>query len=252
MRSSRHALLLRSQIVRVLEIFGLGGVVSVCALAPLMMLGCAGGEGADGGLGGSGGGGDPMDDRYVIEDVDEDCDGVEGLQAAAILSAEGLTFEGEFSWTDLDTGYESSRSTVQVEATIGDGGVITCIPFRHYPGEAPQYARLSYDAATLSMVTEDGILDEAGAATVWLFETEEAGVFDLEVVRAFSVTDAQGTFEPSTTLSEDYDNLVLVYSPSETTPLGHVSVARESADDVLRDGTPNVGVPHGYFPAIPE
>lgn len=193
-----------------------------------------------------------MDDRYVIEDVDEDCDGVEGLQAAAILSAEGLTFEGEFSWTDLDTGYESSRSTVQVEATIGDGGVITCIPFRHYPGEAPQYARLSYDAATLSMVTEDGILDEAGAATVWLFETEEAGVFDLEVVRAFSVTDAQGTFEPSTTLSEDYDNLVLVYSPSETTALGHVSVARESADDVLRDGTPNVGVPHGYFPAIPE
>ncbi len=32
-----------------------------------------------------GGGGDPADGRYVIEDIDEDCDGVEGLRAGAIL-----------------------------------------------------------------------------------------------------------------------------------------------------------------------
>lgn len=236
---------------------GFGGVPWALSLAlslalASMTVGCGNGDGDDGGMGGSGGGGEPTDERYVIEDVSEDCDGVEGLRAAAILDALGLEFEGEFSWTDLETGYESSRSIARVEATIEDDGVITCIPFRHYPGQAPEYAHLSYDAATLSVVTEDGLLSEVGSATVWLFETPDAGVFDLEVVRAFPVSDVEGTFEPSSTLGDDYETFVLVFAPSETMPLGHVSVARESTSEVLSDGDTAVGIPHGYFPAVPE
>lgn len=214
-------------------------------------LGGAGGLGGDG-LGGAGGGSGVEDGRYVLEDSDEDCDDVEGLRGAVMLSAVGLTFTGEVSWTDLATGYEASRSTIEVDVTIEDGGTFTCVPFRHYPGQAPEYARLSYDAATLTMTTADGVLSEEGEATVWLFETSEPDHFTLEVVRALPVSKVKGTFEVSRELPDDYENLVLVYAPSETTPLGHIAVASEPLSDVLSAGDTAVGVPHGHFPAIPE
>lgn len=199
-----------------------------------------------------GGGGSNPTDGYVIQDTDEDCDGVDGLRASVILEATGLSYEGDLSWTDLETGYEASRTIVQVEVAIGDGGSITCIPFRHLPGQAPEYARLSYDAASMAMTTEDGRLDESGPAVVWLSETNSEGEFTLEVARAFPSTEVSGELEVPSVLSSDYDDIVLVYSPSETTPLGHVSAAREAPAEVLDGGDVNVGVPLGYFPALPE
>src|SRR6478736_785781 len=191
------------------------------------------------------------DDRYVIEDVQEDCDDVEGLHAAAILDATGLAFEGELSWTDLETGYEASRTIVHVEVEIEDEGTITCVPFRHLPGQAPTYARLSYDAVTLTMTSDDGRLDETGSAVAWLAETDAPGTLTLEVVRALPVDDAEGTIEASPALNDSYQTLVLVYSSSEDTPLGHVSIASEPVSTPLEDGDTAVGVSMGYFPALP-
>src|SRR5690606_33120546 len=160
------------RIVRALELslVRLGKASSALVLA-VAALGCdGGGAGAGDGLGGGGGadgaglggaGGQSVaDGRYVLDDAEEGCDDVEGLRAEAVLGAVGLTFSGEVSWTDLETGYEASRGTIEVEATIEDGGTITCIPYRHYPGQAPQPARLAYDAATLAMTTADGALRE--------------------------------------------------------------------------------------------
>jgi hypothetical protein len=61
----------------------------------------------------------------------------------------------------------------------------------------------------------------------------------------------EGTFEVSPLLDESYETLVLVFSPSEQTPFGHVSVASDSAASVLDAGDDSAGVPHGYFPALP-
>jgi hypothetical protein len=219
-----------------------GRLLLVCALCG----GCSGGT-----TDGSGGTAGVDDGRYVLEDEDEDCDGVEGLRASAILEAEGLPFEGELSWTDLETGDEAGRTTVHVEVEIDDDGTTTCVPFRHYPGQAPVYARISYDAVTLTMTTDDGVLDETGPAFAWLAETDTPGVFTLEIVRTLPVDDAEGSIEKSPVLGDDYQTLVLVYAPSEQTPLGHVSLASESAMTVLDDGDSSVGVPLGYFPAIP-
>jgi hypothetical protein len=213
--------------------------------------GCAGDGGEDGGLGGSGGTPALSDGRYVIEDEGEECDEVEGLTASAILAASGLGYEGELSWSDLETGEEASRTTVEVQVDIEDAGTITCIPFRHLPGQAPEYARLSYDAVTLSVVTDDGLLDETGQAVAWLAETDTPGVLTLDVVRALPIGDADGTIEVAPVLNESYETLVLVYTPSETTPYGHVSVTSEPVSAVLEDGDVNAGVPHGYFPALP-
>jgi len=188
----------------------------------------------------------------VIEDEDEDCDDVEGLRASEILAATGLEFSGEISWTDLETGEEASRSAIEVAVTIEAGGTITCVPFRHLPGSAPEYAHLSYDAVTLSMETDDGVLNETGPAVAWLAETASPGVFELNVVRALPATAAVGTFEVSELLSDAYETLVLVYAPSDAMPLGHVSAASESAADVEDRGLVAAGVPHGYFPALVE
>jgi hypothetical protein len=198
------------------------------------------------------GGAPPVEDgRYTIEDLDEECDEVEGLTASVILEATGLTFEGTLSWTDLETGYEASRTTVHVEVEIENDGTITCVPFRHLPGQAPEYAHLSYDAVTLSMTTDDGLLDESGAAVAWLAETDTPGTLTLEVVRALPSIDAEGSFEAPLELGDSYQTLVLVYAPSEDMPLGHVSLASESVTSVLDEGDTSVGVPQGYFPALP-
>lgn len=245
-----------------LSLVRLGKASSALVLA-VAALGCdGGGAGAGDGLGGAGGAdGDGLggaggkgvaDGRYVLDDAEEDCDDVEGLRAEAVLGAVGLTFSGEVSWTDLETGYEASRGTIEVEATIEDGGTITCIPYRHYPGQAPQPARLAYDAATLAMTTADGALREEGAATVWLSETSETGRFTLEVMRALPLSKVKGSFAVSSTLSDEYENLLLVYAPSETMPFGHIAVASEPLSQVLSAGDTAVGVPHGYFPALPE
>jgi hypothetical protein len=218
---------------------------------PLLLLCAVCGACSGGTADGTGGAPNVDDGRYVIEDSGEDCDDVEGLRAAAILDAVGLTFEGELSWTDLETGDEASRTTVHVEVEIEDEGTITCVPFRHLPGQAPEYAHLSYDAVTLSMTTDDGLLDENGAAVAWLAETETPGTLTLEVVRALPVDDAEGSIEASAGLNDSYQTLVLVYSPSEDMPLGHVSVASESVASVLEDGETSVGVTHGYFPGLP-
>jgi len=199
---------------------------------------------------GTGGAPNVDDGRYVIEDVQEDCDDVEGLRASAILNAVGLTFDGELSWTDLETGYEASRTTVHIEVEIEPAGTITCVPFQHLAGKPPEYAHLSYDAVTLTMTTDDGLLDETGSAMAWLTETDTPGTLTLEVVRALPVDDAEGSIEPAPVLSDSYQTLVLVYSPSEDTPLGHVSIASEPVSTPLEDGDAAVGVPMGYFPAL--
>jgi|GEM_PF-2989366 len=222
-----------------------------CLFAVNLALGCSGESSADGGLGGSGGTPSPSDDRYVLEDPEQDCDDVEGLRGAVILEAVGLAYEGELSWSDLETGDEASRTPVQVQASIASDGTFTCIPFRQLAGEPAEYARVSYDAANLTMTTDDGLLDESGPAVVWLSETSAAGVLTLEIVRALPVSEANGSLEVSPSLDESYENLVLVYSPSEEAPLGHVSVTRESVMSVLEDGAVNVGVPQGFFPAFP-
>lgn len=232
-------------------------VLAAGSLALALSSACGGGGNDDAGMGGSGGtgvdgsGGSVNDGRYVIEDATEDCDEVDGLNGEAILGATGLTFSGDLSWTDLETGYESSRTIVDVEVTISAGGTFTCIPFRQYPGQDPEYARLSYDGVTLAMATEDGALEESGPAVAWLAETADPGVLDLDVVRAFPAADAQGTFEVSASLADDYDTLSLVYTPSQDMPLGYVSVAHEPASEMLENGNVGAGVPHGYFPALP-
>jgi hypothetical protein len=202
--------------------------------------------------GSSGSGGAPESDgRYVIEDPEEDCDDVEGLRGAVLLEPRGLTFVGDLSWTDLATGYEASRSPAHVEADIGPGGTLTCIPYRQFPGEPPEYARLSYDVASLSMSTDDGLLEESGPAVAWLTETATAGVVTRQVVRAYPVTDVVGTFTVSPVLGEGYETLVLVFSPGEETPSGYVSAATEAPASVLDGGDASAGIPHGYFPAVP-
>jgi hypothetical protein len=224
-----------------------------CLLLLSLGAACTGEDPNDGGMGGSSGsGGTPASDgRYVIEDPEEDCDGVEGLRGAVLLEQSGLTFFGDLSWNDLETGYEASRSPASVEATIVEGGTLTCIPYRHFPGEPPDYARLSYDAASLSMTTDDGLLEESGPAVVWLTETSTAGLLTRQVVRAFPVADAEGTFEVSPVLDDTYETLVLVLSPSEETPYGIVSVANEEPATLLDGGDVGFGAPHGFFPALP-
>jgi hypothetical protein len=219
-----------------------------CLLGLSLALGCSGESPDDGGLGGSA---PQADGRYVIEDPEQDCDDVAGMRGAVILEATGLAYEGDLSWSDVETGEEASRSPVHVEASIESDGTFTCIPYRQHPGEPATFARLSYDAASLSMTTDDGLLEESGPAIVWLSETATVGVLTLEIVRAFPVSDASGTFEVSPILDDSYENLVLVYVPSEETPLGHVSVTSEPAASVLEDGDVGVGVPHGFFPAFP-
>lgn len=231
-------------------------VLAAGALIGALSSACGGGGNDDAGMGGSGGtgvdgsGGSANDGRYVIEDATEDCDEVDGLNGEAILEATGLTFSGDLSWTDLETGYEASRTIVEVEVTIQAGGTFTCIPFRQYPGQPAEYARLSYDGATLSMTTEDGLLAESGPAVVWLAETSNPGALDLDVVRALPAADAEGSFEVSPSLSDDYQTLSMVYTPSPDMPLGYVSVAREPASEMLDNGKVTAGVPHGYFPAL--
>jgi hypothetical protein len=225
-----------------------------CLFLLALGTGCASDEPKDGGMGGSSGsGGTPAGDgRYVIEDLEEDCDDVEGLRGAVLLEPQGLTFFGDLSWTDLATGYEASRSPAQIEADITPGGTLTCIPYRHYPGESPVYAQLSYDAASLSMVTEDGLFDESGPAVVWLTETAMAGVLIRQVVRAYPVADVVGTFAVSPVLDDGHETLVQVFSPSEEFPAGYISVATEEPRSVLDAGDASAGVPHGFFPALPE
>lgn len=231
---------------------GWGAVGSVLLLT--LGAGCAGEEPSDDGVGGaSGSGGTPASDgRYVLEDPEEDCDGVEGLRGTVLLDASGLTFSGELAWTDLETGYEASRSPARIEAEIFADGTLTCVPYRQLPGEPPEYARLAYDAASLSMTTDDGLLDELGPALVWLTETSTAGLLTRQVVRAYPVTEVEGTFEVSSVLDDRYETLVLVFAPSEETPLGNVSVASEPFMSVLENGDASVGAPHGYFPALPR
>lgn len=179
-----------------------------------------------------------------LSDTEQECDGVAGLSASAIFETDLSPLETPFTWFDGESGLPDSSTTAQIAVTLHDDERIRCIPAREASGQSIQLARVGYHGVTLSMTTEDGLLNEEVDAVAWL--TYDS-YFTLHVVAALPLAEVSGSFSPS--LGEpDTDTVLLVVQIDPEFPTGKVAVTSAAPASATELAEFTSGIVYGQYP----